>query len=162
MPQKKKKKTASNWAAPTTTVVVRNTLMHLESNLPDYFSTSPILLLLLNSLPPPFLPLNLSYQQDSQNQQDDADQKDVLACLDELDTLVSVASISETDCIVGIKKADRALELCERDGDLQCAILMKRAQLLKSVVSIVYIHCSSWMIVWYKYACALSLSVVQC
>lgn len=59
----------------------------------------------------------------------------MLACLDELDNLLTVASISEADCIAGIRKADRALERCLKDGDVQCAILMKRAQLLKTVVS---------------------------
>lgn len=133
MPQRRKKKNASNWTTTTATVVVRNT--EIESNLPEIFLhfSLHILPLFLNSFFLFSLPLlNPSYQE---NSQEDSLQEDVLACLDELDTLVSVASISETDCIVGIKKADHALEQCVADGDLQCAILMKRAQLLKSVVS---------------------------
>ena len=66
----------------------------------------------------------------------------MLGCLDELDNCVDVATVSETDCLVGIAKADRALMQSAGDVDLQCSILMKRAQLLKTVVRFqLFEHC---------------------
>ena len=59
---------------------------------------------------------------------------DTLSCLDELDNYVAVAAVSETECLTGIGQADQALLQSAQDGDLQCSILMKRAQLLKIVV----------------------------
>ena len=64
--------------------------------------------------------------------------KEELACLDELDNCVAVATVSETDCLAGIGKADRALGQSAKDVDVQCSLLMKRAQLLKIVVSVLF------------------------
>ena len=56
--------------------------------------------------------------------------------LQELDHLFfDSSSLSETDCVAGVEKADRALGECLKGGDLQCSILVKRAQLLKLMVS---------------------------
>ena len=59
----------------------------------------------------------------------------MLTCLDELDKLIGAdASLDRTKCVEGIRKADEAIGKCVADGDLQCALRLKRAQLLKAVV----------------------------
>lgn len=66
-----------------------------------------------------------------------------MACLNELDDLVSGPAASETECVAGIGRADGALGQHLSDSDLQCSILVRRAQLLKVMVSSscsLYIH----------------------
>ena len=58
-----------------------------------------------------------------------------MACLNELDDLVSGPAASETECVAGIGRADAALGQHLSDTDLQCSIQVRRAQLLKMMVS---------------------------
>ena len=93
-----------------------------------FLPSLPSSLLLSLALSLPFLPLP--------KPQNESTLIDTLSCLDELDNYVAVAAVSETECLTGIKQADQALLRSARDGDLQCSILMRRAQLLKIVVCV--------------------------
>ena len=47
-------------------------------------------------------------------------------------------SVNRGDCVAGIKKADEAISDCSRDEeyeDLRCSLQLKRAKLLKILVS---------------------------
>ena len=56
--------------------------------------------------------------------------------LDEVQECLDCASFSPASCLEGIVKADEALQHSQGDSGIQCTILMKRAQLLFTAVSI--------------------------
>ena len=56
--------------------------------------------------------------------------------LDEVQDCLDCASFSPASCLEGIVKADEALRHSQGDSGIQCTILMKRAQLLFTAVSI--------------------------
>ena len=68
--------------------------------------------------------------------QKDAGLLDMLSFLDEVQECLDCASFSPASCLEGIVKADEALRHSQGDSGIQYTILMKRAQLLFTAVSI--------------------------
>ena len=56
--------------------------------------------------------------------------------LEEVQECLDKAGLSESSCIDGIRKADVVVEQCHDDIGLWCSILMKRARLLFTAVSV--------------------------
>ncbi len=55
---------------------------------------------------------------------------DIFGYIELIEDCLSKAESSEAQCLLGIAKADIALDQTREDPDIQCIVLMKRAQLL--------------------------------
>ncbi len=58
-----------------------------------------------------------------------------------IEDCLSRAEISETQCLDGVSKADIALDQTQGDPDIECIVLMKRAQLLYIAVCVCSCAC---------------------
>lgn len=61
---------------------------------------------------------------------------DIFGYIELIEECLKVADTNESCCIDGISKANVALQQIKEDPDIQCIVLMKRAELLYTAVRV--------------------------